>query len=249
MAIFAPSTSNVMKKYLVAGLSLCVVAAHAQKVAPKKPVPSKTKTSTAKTGAILKNQIDSVSYAIGYSVADFYHNQQGMKNINAAMVSKAINDVFTSKQTSLNKEQVNLTMMNFMNPNLAKNIAEGEKFLASNKTKAGVKTTASGIQYEVLTQGTGPKPAATDTVTVNYVGTLTNGTEFDNSYKRGEPISFPLNGVIPGWTEALQLMPVGSKYKLYIPYQLAYGMNDNGPIPGGSLLIFEVELLNVKPSK
>ncbi|HWJ27699.1 MAG TPA: FKBP-type peptidyl-prolyl cis-trans isomerase, partial [Flavisolibacter sp.] len=176
-------------------------------------------------------------------------NQQGMKNINAAMVTKAINDVFTSKQTSLNKEQVNLTMMNFMNPNLAKNIAEGEKFLASNKTKAGVKTTASGIQYEVLTQGTGPKPAATDTVTVNYVGTLTNGTEFDNSYKRGEPISFPLNGVIPGWTEALQLMPVGSKYKLYIPYQLAYGMNDNGPIPGGSLLIFEVELLNVKPSK
>lgn len=235
-----------MKKYLVAGLSLCVVAANAQKAAPKKPVP--TKTQSTQQSSALKNQLDSVSYAIGLSVANFYH-QQGIKSLNSALVSKAINDVYGNKKALLTENEANMCMMRFMNPNLSKNIQEGEKFLAANKSKAGVKTTASGIQYEVLTEGTGPKPTAADTVTVNYIGTLTNGTEFDNSYKRGEPISFPLNGVIPGWTEALQLMSVGSKYKLYIPAQLAYGMNDNGPIPGGSVLIFEVELLNVKPKK
>jgi FKBP-type peptidyl-prolyl cis-trans isomerase len=101
----------------------------------------------------------------------------------------------------------------------------------------------------VITEGTGIKPLATDSVTVNYKGTLIDGTEFDNSYTRGEPITFPLNRVIAGWTEGLQLMTVGSKYKLYIPYTLAYGSHDQGPIPGGSALIFEVELLDVKKSK
>jgi FKBP-type peptidyl-prolyl cis-trans isomerase FklB len=110
-----------------------------------------------------------------------------------------------------------------------------------------VHTTASGLQYEVIRQGTGPKPAITDSVEVNYAGTLINGSEFDNSYKRGQSITFAVRGVISGWIEALQLMPAGSKYKLYIPYQLGYGTNDmgNGSIPGGSVLIFEVELLRV----
>lgn len=126
------------------------------------------------------------------------------------------------------------------------NIEAGQKFLAQNKTKAGVKTTASGLQYEVITEGTGPKPTATETVEVNYMGTLLDGTEFDNSYKRGQPISFPLNRVIAGWTEGLQLMPVGSKFKFYIPYNLGYGLNGNGAIPGGSTLVFEVELLSIK---
>jgi FKBP-type peptidyl-prolyl cis-trans isomerase FklB len=125
-------------------------------------------------------------------------------------------------------------------------IEAGEKFLQENKKRSGVITTASGLEYEVLKQGTGPKPAAEDSVVCHYKGSLLDGTVFDDSYSRGEPVTFQLNQVIKGWTEALQLMPVGSKYKLFIPYQLAYGTQDNGPIPGGSVLIFEVELLDVK---
>ena len=230
-----------MKKYLVAGFSLFALAAQAQKTPPKKSAPAKPSQSTP----ALKNLNDSVSYAIGMSVAKFY-SQQGIKNLNSAMCAKAISDVFNNKKELLTEEQANLAVMRFLNPNVFKNIEAGEKFLAENKTKSGVKTTPSGLQYEVITEGKGARPLATDTVEVNYAGTLLDGTEFDNSYKRGAPITFPLNGVIRGWTEALQLMPVGSKYKLYVPYQLGYGMNDNGPIPGGSVLVFEVELLNIK---
>ena len=230
-----------MKKYFVVGFSFFALAAQAQKTPPKKATPVKPAQSTA----ALKNLNDSVSYAIGMSVAKFY-SQQGIKNLNSSMCAKAISDVFGNKKELLTEEQANLAVMRFLNPNVFKNIEAGEKFLAENKTKPGIKTTASGLQYQVITEGKGAKPLATDTVEVNYAGTLLDGTEFDNSFKRGAPITFSLNGVIKGWTEALQLMPVGSKYKLYVPYQLAYGMNDNGPIPGGSVLVFEVELLNIK---
>ena len=124
-------------------------------------------------------------------------------------------------------------------------IAAGDEFLAKNKAKAGVKTTASGLQYEVITEGTGPMPKATDMVTVNYRGTLLNGEEFDSSYKRNEPASFGLNQVIPGWTEGVQLMKEGAKYRFFIPYQLAYGEREAGIITPFSTLIFEVELLKV----
>jgi FKBP-type peptidyl-prolyl cis-trans isomerase FklB len=230
-----------MKKYFVAAFALGALTVQAQKTAPKKTTPVKTTQSTA----VLKNLNDSVSYAIGMSVANFY-SQQGIKNLNTTMVSKAINDVFSKKNSLLTEEEAQLAVMRFLNPNVFKNIEEGEKFLAQNKTKQGVKTTASGLQYEVIKEGNGKRPSASDTVEVNYAGTLLNGLEFDNSYKRGSSISFALNRVIPGWTEALQLMTVGSKYKLYIPYKLAYGMNDMGQIPGGSLLVFEVELLDIK---
>jgi FKBP-type peptidyl-prolyl cis-trans isomerase FklB len=125
-------------------------------------------------------------------------------------------------------------------------IDSGAAFLAKNGMRPEVKTTASGLQYEVITLGTGEKPTAKDSVTCHYRGTLLNGSVFDNSYDRGQPITFPLGGVIPGWTEGLQLMPIGSKYKFYIPYNLAYGAFDYGPIPGGSMLTFEVELLEVR---
>jgi FKBP-type peptidyl-prolyl cis-trans isomerase len=234
-----------MKKYLVVFLSISAIAAQAQTPA-KKPVKAAQPAAkpVARTAG-LKSLNDSVSYAIGMSVAGFY-KQQGIKNLNTALLSKAISDVYGGKAPALTEVAANDAMMRQMNPKVFESKAAGEKFLASNKKKAGVRTTASGLQYEVIKEGTGVKPVATDTVTVNYAGTLTNGTEFDNSYKRGQPISFPLNGVIPGWTEALQLMSVGSKYKLYIPQNLGYGMNDQGPIPGGSVLVFDVELLDVK---
>ena len=215
--------------------------------AQKQPAPVKKATTTPATSP-LKTLNDSASYAIGVSVASFY-SQQGVTQLNASLVAKAINDVLGKKTVLLNDHQANSVMMKYMTQaqeSKAKpNIVAGQKFLAQNKTKAGVKTTASGLQYEVIKEGTGSKPTTADTVTVHYVGTLINGNEFDNSLKRGEPISFPVTGVIRGWTEALQLMPEGSKYKLYIPHELAYGPNDNGPIPGGSVLIFEVELLKV----
>jgi FKBP-type peptidyl-prolyl cis-trans isomerase len=204
-----------------------------------KPVPS----------AALKNQTDSASYAMGVSLASFYKSQ-GFTTINSAIVSKAINDVMGSKTLVLDEMACNMVMnqiMTDMQSSKSKpNIEKGEAFLRQNKARPGVKTTASGLQYEVITEGTGAKPGATDNVTVNYLGTLIDGTEFDNSYKRGEPITFPLNRVIAGWTEGLQLMSVGSKYKLYIPHELGYGLRESGAIPAGSALIFEVELLDVK---
>jgi FKBP-type peptidyl-prolyl cis-trans isomerase FkpA len=127
-----------------------------------------------------------------------------------------------------------------------KNKAEGEKFLADNAKKPGVKVTASGLQYQVIKEGTGAKPAATDQVSVHYTGTLIDGTKFDSSYDRNEPAKFALNGVIPGWGEALQLMKVGSKYKLFIPSNLAYGDRGTpGPIGPNAALIFDVELLEI----
>ncbi len=126
------------------------------------------------------------------------------------------------------------------------NLAEGQKFLAENKVKEGVKTTASGLQYKVMTMGDGAKPAATDTVKVHYRGTLLDGSEFDSSYARNEPISFALNRVIAGWTEGLQLMSIGSKFEFYIAPELAYGEGGGGPIPPNSTLVFVVELLDIE---
>jgi FKBP-type peptidyl-prolyl cis-trans isomerase len=129
------------------------------------------------------------------------------------------------------------------------NLVAGQKFLAENATKDGVQSTASGLQYKVVTMGTGAKPAATDTVKVHYRGTLLDGTEFDSSYARNEPISFALNRVIAGWTEGVQLMSVGSKYMFYIAPELAYGEGGGGPIPPNSTLIFEVELLDIETAE
>lgn len=229
-----------MKKILIPVLMLLSLSTFAQKrVIKKKPA------TTTTTASPFKNMIDSVSYALGLSVANFYR-QQGLKNLNVSFIAKAINDAQAGKPGLFTEAQANEVMAAYFNPNLKKNLAEGKAFLAANKNKPGIKTTADGIQYEVLKDAQGQRPIATDTVVVNYRGTLLNGTEFDNSAKAGKPIEFPLDHVIKGWTEGLQLMPVGSKYRFYIPYNLAYGMNDNGPIPAGSTLIFDVELLQIK---
>ncbi len=230
-----------MKLYLLAGLSFFAMASQAQKSNPAKPVPQKT----AAPLPVLKNANDSMSYAIGLSVVNFYKDQ-GIQ-LNAALVTRAINDVKGNKKPLLTEEQSNLIFMCHSNPQLCDHVKKGEAFLSANKKNPNVKVTPSGLQYEVIQMGTGPKPLATDTVIAHYAGTLFTGTEFDNSFKRGEPLTIPANRVIKGWTEGLQLMPVGSKFKFYIPYQLGYGLNDQGAaIPGGSVLVFDVELLGIK---
>src|SRR5437762_1473925 len=208
-----------------------------------------TKSATVKPASILKTLNDSVSYVVGFSIGNSC-KQQGLTNLNSMFLSKAINDVLTGKKQLLNNETANIIMNQYMNTQQEEKakaaIDEGNKFLAQNKLRAGVNTTASGLQYEIIIQGTGTKPEAPDSVTCHYRGTLLNGTVFDDSYARGQPITFALNGVIRGWTEGVQLMAIGSKYKFYIPYTLGYGAYDYGNIPGGSMLTFEVELLNIK---
>jgi FKBP-type peptidyl-prolyl cis-trans isomerase len=229
-----------MKKLLVAALALSSVAVSAQKTTPKKPV--------VKSATPFKNLTDSASYAIGLSVANFY-KQQGFKNLNTALIAKAINDVQTTGKPLMNETQANEAIMFYINPKLKENITAGNAFLAANKTKSGIKTTPSGLQYEIITQGAGPKPTEVDTVEVHYIGSLVNGNVFESSRNSGKTVEFPLNRVIKGWTEGVQLMPQGSKYKFYIPYNLAYGVNEQGPIAGGSALIFEIELIKVKPAQ
>lgn len=213
-----------------------------------KTPPAKT-TTVKTTPSPLKNVQDSASYAIGLSVINFYKTQ-GVTNINSTLVTRAMNDLLGGKKPLLDDATANAVLNNYMmtlQANKSKpNITAGENFLKQNKSKPGVKTTASGLQYEVLRDSAGAKPAVTDSVTVNYKGSLLNGTVFDNSYERGQPVTFSLNNVITGWKEGMQLMSVGSKFKFYIPYTLAYGPNDYGPIPGGSTLTFEVELLAIK---
>lgn len=213
----------------------------------KKPSPAKKPGTTAPA---LKNQADSFSYAIGVSIANFYR-EQGISNINSALVTKAMSDCKTGKAV-LNEGQVNSIIMAYMQEKRSEKSAgtrkAGEAFLAENKKNPGVITTASGLQYTILKEGTGPKPAATDKVKVHYHGTLIDGTVFESSVQRGEPIVYPVNGFVPGWIEALQMMTVGSKWKLFIPSNLAYGDNDSGPlIKAGSTLIFEIELLEIVP--
>ena len=207
---------------------------------------------------VLTNDVDSMSYALGMNVGtDFAKNLKGIPGgkSNIDLLIKGFTVAMKGDSTLINPVVATEFFKNYIAKAQAKDTevkkAAGEKYLAENKTKEGVQSTASGLQYQVLVAKDGPKPNATDTVKVHYTGTLIDGTKFDSSVDRGEPISFPLNQVIPGWTEGVQLMSVGSKYKFFIPYALGYGEKGagNGAIPGYSTLIFEVELLDIKPFK
>ena len=213
----------------------------------KSPQPKDQKGSVQ-----LKDQKEKVSYSIGMQIG-FNLGRQKV-DINPDILAAGIKDAIAGKP-QLTTDQVKDIMAQFEKDMEQKqkqlgekNKTEGDKYLEDNKKKPGVKTTASGLQYKVEKEGTGALPKATDMVTVNYRGTLIDGTEFDSSYKRGQPATFPVNGVIKGWTEALQLMKQGAKYQLFIPSSLAYGERAMGPDIGpNSTLIFEVELQDVKP--
>jgi FKBP-type peptidyl-prolyl cis-trans isomerase FklB len=204
---------------------------------------------------LLADQKARVSYAIGLNIGHGF-KQQGL-DLDPELVGRAIKDVLSGQPELMTETEAKETLTAFQQEFRAiqmkkkaeqtvKNKADGDAFLAANKAKSGVESLPDGLQYTVLTKGTGALPAPSDTVTVNYRGTLLDGTEFDSSYKRGQPASFPVGGVIKGWTEALQKMSVGSKWKLFIPSELAYGEQGQRSIPPNSVLIFEVELLDIK---
>jgi FKBP-type peptidyl-prolyl cis-trans isomerase FklB len=242
-----------MKKivFLVAIAPTFVFAQQTKKVAPKQPTTASTKPVVKKSS--LKTGLDSLSYALGTRIA-LNLTANNIDSLSYAAFTDGVKDALRKATLKFTDDQcnniINTQLQAIASKGSAKEKAAGEKFLVENKKKSGVITTASGLQYQVITEGTGIKPTEFDTVVCHYAGTLINGKEFDNSIKRGEPINFPVNGVIKGWTEALQLMSKGSKWKLFIPSDLGYGDRGAGQdIPGGSALIFEVELLDIKPKQ
>jgi FKBP-type peptidyl-prolyl cis-trans isomerase FklB len=262
----------------LAGLLLTGIAPAQDTTTPKPSKPatssSQSKTSTAAKkpgttaakpatpGVALTTQKQKNSYALGMNVGTGMRKQGLNEKVDPAIVARGLRDALSGSKTAMTEDEMKTTIQALANEIRsaqetkakeagAANRKEGEAFLAANKSKEGVKTTADGLQYKIITEGNGPKPTANDTVTVNYRGTLINGKEFDSSYKRGQPATFPVGGVIKGWTEALQLMPVGSKWQLFIPADLAYGDNPRpgGDIAPGDTLIFEVELLSIGEQK
>ena len=214
---------------------------------------------TNASSAVLDTEEKRVSYGMGMGLG--HRIKQETFAVDIEFFTKGIKDAVDGSEPLMTQDEIVEEMKAFQQKQIAKqqeemakiaeqNRTEGEAFLAENGAKEGVVTTESGLQYKILTEGTGVKPSATDTVEVNYAGTLIDGSEFDSSYKRGATVSFPVNGVIPGWTEALQLMPVGSKWQLFIPSNLAYGPGGTGggPIGPNATLIFEVELVSIKDS-
>jgi len=212
----------------------------------KRPV---KKLAATKTVVKPMTPLDSLSYAMGVQTAQYF-KMDGVDKINSDMIKKAYEDVYNNKPLLMQDEQCSMIIQTKLQQLMMDKIKDekeaSNKFLEENKKRPGVITLPSGLQYEIITKGTGPIPTAADTIKANYVGTTMDGKEFDNSYKRGSPLVIPVSGVIRGWTEALQLMPVGSKWKLYIPSDLGYGDRGAGTaIPGGAALIFEIELLDI----
>lgn len=197
----------------------------------------------------LNNEVNKISYSLGVNIGQSLA-EQGLKEVNGEAFAQAISDFFEGNDLAIKSDEAQMNLQQFFGK-LQGEMAEvqskaGVEFLAENAKKEGVVTLPSGLQYEIMTEGSGEKPAATDTVKTHYHGTLIDGTVFDSSVQRGEPISFPLNGVISGWTEGLQLMPVGSKWRLFVPSNLAYGERGQGAIQPHSTLVFEVELLGIE---
>lgn len=227
------------RQIMAAGLVVMTSAALVACKEPKKP-----ETADARA-----------AYTLGYMTGA--SSVSRVPNLDTKAFNAGFQDAYAKKEPVLNEEEMKQAMAAFeqrmrMEAEMAqkKNAihaqTEGATFLAANAKKPGVKTTASGLQYEVIKEGSGPRPSASSTVKVHYEGTLVDGTVFDSSRQRGEPVELPLNGVIPGWTEGLQLMSKGARYRLTVPAKLGYGDQGAGPIPPGSVLVFDVELLDFK---
>lgn len=238
-----------MKKFILfAGFVCTTGVGYSQKVT------AKTKTPVNKS--LLKNSRDSLSYAIGASIGKNME-QQGLADIDFSLLKRGMEDVFKKRMRLMDENSINMSIQNQLKAYAEKKLQaekdKGNAFLATNKKRPGVITLESGLQYEVISaskDSVKQMPLAEDTVVVNYIGTLVDGKEFDNSYKRNQPANFAVNRVIKGWTEILQLMPVGSKWKVFIPSDLAYGDHGagGGSIPGGAALIFEISLEGIKPT-
>jgi FKBP-type peptidyl-prolyl cis-trans isomerase len=227
---------------------------------PASQVPATTAPAPqAPAGQPPTTEKEKLSYAIGMNLARQFQGQA--VDIDPAMLAQGLRDTLAGGKTALSEDEARTVMMALqetiktkqaalMAEQSEKNSKEAAEFLAANKAKEGVVTLPSGLQYKVVKEGTGPKPTLEDTVVCHYRGTLINGIEFDSSFKRKEPAKFPVKGVIKGWTEALQLMPVGSTYQLFVPASLAYGDRGAGPVIGpNAMLIFEVELLSIQPKQ
>jgi len=228
-----------------------MIATAQQKTKPvAKPATAATKPATKSAKPIIKTKLDSLSYALGVNIAG---NLKGidLDTLSYNVFVEALKDVLKDRPKKMQEAEIasclNAKLSDVQGKASKKEKQEGEAFLLQNKKRPGVVTTASGLQYEIITAGTGIKPTAEDTVVCHYKGTLLDGREFESSYKNGQPITYPANRLVPGWTEALQMMSVGSKWRLFIPSNLAYGDGGSGQIPPGATLIFEMELLDVKP--
>jgi FKBP-type peptidyl-prolyl cis-trans isomerase FklB len=263
-----------MKKSIVLGIiytltAVLLAGATAAQTAPSakpqttpaaKPPATPAPAAKPAPASPLQTDKEKASYAIGMNVGTNVHQNlaQGSVDVDNNLLLQGFKDSLNGGKTLMTEEEARAVLTKLTTDLRAKqeekmklaaetNKKEGEAFLAANKTKEGVITLPSGLQYKILTPGTGPKPTTADTVSANYRGTLVNGKEFDSNAKAGKPISFPVTGVIKGWTEALQLMPVGSKWQLFIPSDLAYGPQGNRGIEPNSALIFEVELVSIEP--
>ncbi len=204
--------------------------------------------STETKSTNMSNQTDSVSYALGVSIGSNL-KKSGFDEVTVDLLAAAMKAVYKGDSTKIKASEADGIIQGFMQGAAAKkgaaNIEKGKKFLEENAKKAGVVTLPSGLQYMIMKAGTGPKPALTDTVTIHYHGTLIDGTVFESTVERGQPATYHVNGFIPGWIEALQLMSVGSKWKLFIPGNLAYGERGSGKIGPNETLVFEVELISI----
>jgi FKBP-type peptidyl-prolyl cis-trans isomerase FklB len=258
MAIFVAATALVpiaRAQQTAPANSPQAPAANAQKPAVQEPAPAPAATTASP--APFESQKDKLSYAIGMNIGESLH-KQGI-DVDPAVLMHGVQDALAGGKTLLTDQEVQATITALQNDIRKKqqeqrqqagdlNKKEGETFMTANKTKEGVVALPSGLQYKILKEGDGPKPVARDSVVCNYRGTLLDGKEFDSSYKRGQPATFGVGQVIKGWTEALQLMPVGSKWQLFVPPDLAYGERGAGADIGpNATLVFEVELISIKP--
>jgi len=254
----APSTPKASSQSSSSGSSSTGATKSGQNAGAKTGQGTTAAKKPATAAAPLTTQKQKASYAVGANIGRGLH-RDGV-DVDPAIVARGLRDALAGAKLQLTDEEMKAALTTLTAEMKKKqdaetaavseaNKKEGETFLAANKSKEGVTTLPDGLQYKILTPGNGPKPTPTDTVVANYKGTLINGTEFDSSYKRGQPVTFPVGQVIKGWTEVLQLMPVGSKWEVYIPSDLAYGPQGpgRGPIGPNETLIFEIELVSIQP--